>query len=322
MSILITGATGFIGRRLCQVAAGKGFDVRRALRRDDGQGGVVVGDITSQTDWRAALEGVDAVVHLAARVHVMQEPSEDPLAEFRLVNVEGTENLARQAAQAGVKRLVFLSSIKVNGEVTRPGHPFSSLDSPDPQDPYAVSKHEAEQALRQVEKETGLEVVIIRPPLVYGPGVKANFLRLIQAVQKGVFIPLGRVNNKRSLVALDNLVDLIITCLDHPAAAGQTFLVSDGEDLSTPELIRKIARAMGKKPRLLPVPLAMLRLGGRIMGKSAEVERLVGSLQVDIEHTCETLGWQTVVSVDEAIEEIGRNLSANHLRKKKSFARE
>jgi len=271
------------------------------LRRDDGQDGVVVGDLGPDTDWSSALEGVDAVVHLAARVHVMDEEAEDPLAEFRRVNVAGTDNLARQAAEAGVKRLVFLSSIKVNGEVTQPGNPFTVEDAPAPQDPYAVSKFEAEEALRRVEKETGLEVVIIRPPLVYGPEVKGNFLRLIQLVQKGYPLPLGRVNNKRSLVALDNLVDLILTCLDHPGAAGQTFLVSDGEDLSTPELVRKIARAMGKKPRLVPVPLVMLRLAGRITGKSAEVERLVGSLQVDIGHTCETLGWQAVVSVDEAV---------------------
>jgi nucleoside-diphosphate-sugar epimerase len=302
--ILITGATGFVGSRLCQIAAEKGFSVRRALRWDNGHGGLVVGDIGPDTDWSGALKDIDVVVHLAARVHVMEDAAKDSLSEFRRTNVDGTLNLAKQAAKAGVKRLVFLSSIKVNGEATRPGQPFTNQDKPDPHDPYALSKHEAEEALRRVEKDTGLEVVIIRPPLVYGPGVKANFLRLIQAVQKGVFLPLGKVNNKRSLVALDNLVDLILTCLKHPAAAGQTFLVSDGQDLSTPGLIRKIARAMGKKARLLPVPPYLLRLAGRIMGKSAEVERLSGSLQVDIGHTCETLGWKPVVSVDEQLKKI------------------
>jgi len=311
-TLAVTGATGFVGSSLCRVADGKGLRVRRALRQDDGQGGVVVGDLGPDTDWSPALEGVDAVVHLAARVHVMDEEAEDPLAEFRLVNAAGTENLARQAAEAGVQRLVFLSTIKVNGESTPPGQSFTPDDPPNPQDPYAVSKYEAEQALRQVEKETGLEVVIIRPPLVYGPGVKGNFLRLIQLVQKGYPLPLGLVQNKRSLVAIDNLVDLIITCVKHPAAAGQTFLISDGEDLSTPELVRKIARAMGKKPRLVPVPLVMLRLAGRITGKSAEVERLLGSLQVDISGTREMLGWTPRISADEAIEEIGRSLPAKN----------
>ena len=310
VKLLITGATGFIGRRLCQAADDKGLRVRMALRRDDGQGGVVVGDLGSDTDWSSALEGVDAIVHLAARVHVMDEEAEDPLAEFRKVNVDGTLNLARQAAEAGVKQFVFISSIGVNGNQSV--RQFTADDPPNPVEPYAVSKLEAEEGLRQVEKETGLEVAVIRPTLVYGPNAPGNFGRLVRLVQKGFPLPLGLVNNKRSLVALDNLVDLILTCVHHPAAAGETFLVSDGEDLSTPELIRKIARAMGKKPRFVPVPLAMLRLGGRIMGKSAEVERLVGSLQVDIGHTCETLGWKPVVSADEAIEKIGRSLTANH----------
>ncbi len=299
--MLVTGSTGFIGARLCRVANEKGLSVRRALRHESRPDGVVVGDIGPDTDWTSALEGVDRIIHLAARVHVMNDNSKEPLAEFRRVNVEGTLNLARQAAGAGVKRLVFLSSVKVNGETTEPDRPFTVQDKPDPQDHYALSKYEAEQALRRVEKDTGLEVVIIRSPLVYGPGVKANFLRLIKAVQKGVFFPLGRVTNKRSLVALDNLVDMIITCLDHPAAAGQTFLVSDGEDVTTPELIRKIARAMDRKPRLLPVPPYLLRIAGGILGKRAEVERLVGSLQVDISHTCETLGWKSVVSMDEQL---------------------
>jgi nucleoside-diphosphate-sugar epimerase len=302
--ILVTGSTGFIGTRLFRTATNKGFEVQRGLRRENGLEGVVVGDIGPDTDWSGALKDIDAVVHLAARVHVMKDAAKDPLAEFRRTNVDGTLNLAKQAAKAGVRRLVFLSSIKVNGEATRPGQPFTNQDKPDPQDPYAVSKFEAENGLRQIADETGMELVIIRPPLVYGPGAPGNFGRLIKLVQKGLPLPLGKVNNKRSLVALDNLVDLIMTCLEHPTAAGQTFLVSDGQDLSTPGLIRKIARAMGKKARLLPVPPYLLRLAGRITGKSAEVERLVGSLQVDTRHTCETLGWKPVVSVDEQLKKI------------------
>lgn len=303
MKILITGANGFVGSRLCQCAKSHGFNVSPVSRMNIPEA-FVVGNIGPDTDWKTAFKNVDTIVHLAARVHVMEDAAKDPLTEFRRTNVDGTLNLAKQAAQAGVKRFVFLSSIKVNGETTRPGQLFTNQDKPDPRDPYALSKHEAEEALRQVEKDTGLEVIIIRPPLIYGPGVKANFLRLIQAVRKGVFLPLGKVNNKRSLVALDNLVDLALTCVDHPAAAGQTFLVSDGEDLSTPGLIRKIARAMGKKARLLPVPLSFLRMAGGILGKRAEVERLVSSLQVDIGHTCETLGWKPVVSVDEQLKKI------------------
>lgn len=307
---LVTGATGFVGARLCEAAAEKGLNVQRALRRDDGLGGVMVGDLGPDTDWSAALNGVDAIVHLAARVHVMKDMVQDPLAEFQRVNVEGTKNLARQAAEAGVKRLVFLSSVKVNGVTTPPGRPFTVQDAPAPQDPYAVSKLEAEQALRRVEKETGLEVVIIRPPLVYGPGVKANFARLVAMVGRGVPLPLALVDNRRSMVALDNLVDLIITCIEHPAAAGQTFLVSDGEDLSTPDLIRKLAYAMERPARLLPVPPALLRLGGKMTGKTAEVDRLIGSLQVDISHTCDTLGWRPPVSVDDALWETGRDFVA------------
>ncbi|MCF8026410.1 MAG: SDR family oxidoreductase [Desulfobacteraceae bacterium] len=305
--LLVTGAAGFVGRRVCQ-SAEKIFSVRPAMRSPGNMaGGIAVGDITSGTDWSRALEGVDGVVHLAARVHVMDENTVDPLAEFRRVNVDGTANLARQAARAGVQRFVFISSVKVNGEATFPGQAFTAEDSAAPQDPYAISKQEAEEELHRLAAETGLEVVIIRPPLVYGPGVKANFLRLMKAVYKGLPLPLGLVRNKRSLVAIDNLVDLIITCVEHPAAAGQTFMVSDGQDLSTPELVRKLAYAMGRPARLLPVPPALLRLGGKVTGKTAEVERLIGSLRVDIGHTCDTLGWRPPVSVDEAIAEIGRS---------------
>ncbi len=300
---MVTGATGFVGSRFCEYAENSGRSVRRALRNPDQGPGVAVGEIGPETDWSKALKDIDAVVHLAARVHVMEEKAADPLAEFRHVNVDGTVNLARQAARAGVRRFIFISSVKVNGESTLPGRPFTQNDHPAPGDPYAVSKYEAEKGLKQVADETDLETVIIRPPLVYGPGVRANFLRMIRAVQKGLPLPLAAVRNKRSLAAAGNLADLLLTCIDHTKAAGQTFMVSDGHDLSTPELIRKISEAMGKSPRLLPVPPTMLRLGGMLAGKKKEIDRLIGSLQVDIGHTCKTLNWLPPVSADEAIRE-------------------
>lgn len=306
--IMLTGATGFVGRSVCESLAGAGRQVRAVVRKpgrlkEIGAGCLetVVGEIGPETNWDDALAGVDSVVHLAARVHVMADKAVDPLAEFRRVNTAGTLHLARQAARAGVRRLVYLSSVKVNGEATAPGRKFTAADSPAPLDPYGISKMEAEQGLAAVATETGLEVVIIRPPLVYGPGVKGNFARLLALVERGVPLPLALVDNRRSMVALGNLVDLIITCLDHPAAAGQTFLVADGEDLATPELIRRLAQAMGRPARLWPLPVSLLRLGGRLLGHTAEVERLVGSLQVDIGHTCRTLGWTPPLSVDEGL---------------------
>ena len=305
--VLVTGATGFVGRRLTyRLARDKRFLPRAASRHNDQSwpGGVEVmqiGDLGPDADWRAAVEGVSTVVHLAARVHVMHESQAESIGAFRRANVEGTLGLARQAVRAGVRRLVFVSSIKVNGEETLPGRAFTPMDSPNPQDPYAVSKWEAEEGLRQLAQKTDLEVVIVRPPLVYGPGVRANFRRLINLVQTGLPLPLGAVNNKRSLVAVDNLVDLLTHCIDHPAAAGQTFLVSDGEDLSTPELIRRLAKALGRPARLIAVPPALLRLAGRLARRAQEVERVIGSLQVDISHACETLDWRPPVSVDEAL---------------------
>lgn len=260
-----------------------------------------VGDIGPATDWTTVLNGVDCVVHLAARAHVMDDSAPEPLAAYREVNVAGTRRLAEQAAAAGVRRLVMVSSIKVNGERTAPGAPFLFSDPPAPEDAYGLSKWEAEQALWLVAAETGLEVVVVRPPLVYGPGARGNFQRLLRWVARGLPLPLGAVENRRSLVALDNLVDLLRVCIDHPAATGQTFLVSDGEDLSTPELIRRLAAAMGRKPRLLPVPPALLRLGGWLLGRSGEVARLLGSLQVDIAHTREILGWTPPISVQEGL---------------------
>ena len=241
-------------------------------------------------------------MHLAARVHVMAERASNPLVEFRRVNVDGTLNLGRQAAAAGVRRFVFVSSVKVNGESTAADHAFNAADIPAPQDPYAISKMEAEQGLRRIAAETGMEVVIVRPPLVYGPGVKANFAALMRAVQRGVPLPLASVtHNRRSFVALDNLVDLLITCIDHPAAANQTFLVSDGEDLSTTDLLRRLGQAMNKPARLIPVQPSLLQLGANLLGKGDMAQRLLGNLQVDISHTRQTLGWTPPVSVDEGL---------------------
>ena len=232
----------------------------------------------------------------------MNERASDPLREFRRTNVDGTLHLARQAARSGVRRFVFVSSIKVNGEATSADHPFTAADSPAAQDAYGISKMEAERGLRAIAAETGMEVVIVRPPLVYGPGVKANFASLMHAVRRGIPLPLGSVtHNRRSLVALDNLVDLLITCMDHSAAANQTFLVSDGEDLSTTALIRRMGQALGKPARLLPVPPALLQLGAAIVGQRNVVQRLLGNLQVDIAYTRNTLGWAPPISVDEGL---------------------
>jgi len=231
----------------------------------------------------------------------MHETANDPLAEFRKVNVDGTLNLARQAAAAGVRRFIFISSIKVNGEGSALGAPYLADAKPAPADPYGISKMEAEQGLRALAAETGMEVVIIRPVLVYGPGVKANFRSMMSWLNKGVPLPLGAIHNQRSLVALDNLVDLIVTCIDHPAAANQTFLVSDGEDLSTTELLRRMGAALGKPARLLPVPAFMLQAGAALLGKRDMAQRLCGSLQVDISKTRELLNWTPPVSVDQAL---------------------
>jgi nucleoside-diphosphate-sugar epimerase len=262
----------------------------------------VIRSLSSETDWTAALRNVEQVVHLAARVHVMNDKNPDPLAEFRRVNVEATANLARQAAAAGVKRFVYLSSVKVNGEFTEAGQPFTADDAPAPKDPYGVSKHEAEQLLRLIAAETGMEMAIIRPPLVYGPGVKANFESMMQWLARGVPLPLTAVTqNRRSLVALDNLVDLIVTCLHHPAAANQTFLVSDGEDISTAELLNRMGAAMGYSARLFYLPPALLKLGATVLNKSGVYQRLCGSLQLDIAKTRQLLEWIPPVSVDEGL---------------------
>lgn len=305
-SVAVTGASGFVGSALLRRLRADGIPAV-ALLRSPGHGlpaGVeprITGDLTGATELRPLLAGVDVLVHAAARVHVMREQSTDPLAEFRLVNVDATVSLARQAAAAGVRRLVFISSIKVNGEATLPGQPFRAKDPPAPQDPYGISKQEAEQALWQVAETTGLELVVIRPPLVYGPGVKGNIARLLGWLDRGLPLPFGAVDNRRSLVALDNLVDLLCRAALHPVAAGQTLLVSDGHDLSTPELIRGLARGRGRPAWLVPVPAAGLRLAGRLAGQAAMIERLVGSLQLDLTPTRQLLGWSPPVPVDQAL---------------------
>jgi len=305
MSILVTGANGFVGKPLCVELLRQGQIVRAVTRSANLQveniEAVSVFTIDGKTDWTAALYGVNVVIHLAARVHVMKDTAIDALAEFRRVNVEGTLNLARQAVEAGVQRFIFISSIKVNGEGTFLGQLYTAEDQPAPVDPYAISKREAEDALRQLANETGMEVVIIRPPLIYGSGVKANFQSMIRWLDKGIPLPLGSIHNQRSLVALDNLIDLISTCIHHPAAANQIFMVSDGEDLSTTELLQRMAAALGKKACLMPVPEFLLVWGARLLGKQAMAQRLCGSLQVDISKAHDLLDWKPPVSVDEAL---------------------
>jgi nucleoside-diphosphate-sugar epimerase len=268
---------------------------------------VVVGDINQDTDWIPALEGINAVVHLAARVHIMDDDSIDPLKEFRKVNTLGTERLARMASAAGVNRFVYVSSIKVNGESTGQNASgknqyFSENDVPHPQDAYALSKWQAEEGLQGIASETGMDLVVVRPPLVYGPGVKANFFRLLKMVDQGIRLPLASVENSRSLIALENLVDFLQRCVEHPSAAGEKFLVSDGEDLSTPELIRRIAHHMKRPVRLVPFPPGILRLGGHLLKKGDLTDRLLGSLQVDIGKAKRILGWEPPVSIDNALE--------------------
>lgn len=302
--VLVTGASGFVGEALVfRLLLDKKFTPVAAVRsvtRLLGLCRVVPFDL-ADTAALPALNDVQVVIHAAARVHVMNETSTDSLSEFRKVNVDGTVRLAQKAAESGVKRFIFISSIKVNGESTAPQRSFKADDPPAPVDPYGVSKQEAEDALKQIGLSTGMEVVIIRPPLVYGPGVKANFLCMMSWLHRNIPLPLGAINNQRSLVALENLVDLIVTCIDHPAAANNIFLVSDGEDLSTTLLLRRMAHALGTKAWLLPIPDFVLSLSASLLGKKAVVQRLCSSLQVDISKTCDVLNWRPSVSVDKAL---------------------
>lgn len=314
MRVLVTGASGFVGKALVRRMASKsGYSVIAAVRvfergglsfedsHDTAVRWVELGDLAGAEPIPDLFADVDVVVHCAARVHVMYEADADPLAAFRAVNVHGTLKLANAAAQAGVKRFVFLSSVKVHGESSSCGKPFTSDASLCPGEPYAISKMEAEKALLELAAETGLEVVIVRPPLVYGPGVRANFHSMMKWLDRGVPLPLGAIRNCRSLVALDNLVDLLTVCLDHPRASGQAFLVSDGEDLSTTELLRRLGVALGKPARLVPVPAVLLSSAGALLGKRAVTERLCGSLQLDIVKTRSLLGWSPPVSVARAL---------------------
>lgn len=282
MQILVTGASGFVGTALMQQLqnAQQHHAIASQTRLD------------ADTDWSAELRDIQIIIHCAARVHVMRDKSVDPLAAFRTVNVHGTLRLAEQAASAGVKRFIFISSIKVNGEETQPNNPFSADDPPNPQDAYGISKREAEDGLREIAQTTGMEVTIIRPPLVYGAGVKGNFALLIRLVRLGIPIPFGSIRNKRSLVSRDNLLDLITVCCTHPAAKNQTFLVSDGIDISTPMLIRSIAAAMEKRARLVAIPSKLLTALGYCLGKPDVVRRLVGSLEINIDKTSSLLGWR------------------------------
>jgi len=287
---MVTGATGFVGQALVSMLAAKGWRVVRAVRRDPGSGDVVVPDLADWQPAAAQLAGIDCAIHLAARTHVVRETAADPLAEYRRLNVVVTERLATACARAGVRRLVFLSSIKVNGEATTT--PFTEQDVPRPEDAYGQSKLEAERILGEIAAASRLETVILRPPLIYGPGVKGNFLRLMRAIDYGIPLPLGAIDNKRSVIYLGNLVDAIILCLDHAAAAGKTYLVADDEDVSTPELIRHLALALGKPARLIAFPPALLKVAGAVFGKSDSLARLLGSLQSDSGRIRRELGWQ------------------------------
>jgi nucleoside-diphosphate-sugar epimerase len=302
ISVLVTGANGFVGNNLCSLLENRELLVRRSVRQPlaGANGWIGTGDIGAKTDWTAALEGMDVVVHLAARVHVMHNTSSDPLGAFRQVNVMGTQRLTEQCVRAGVKRLVYLSSIKVNGEETSPRQPFTENTPTDAQSPYAISKREAEEYLRA---QTKIETVIVRSPLVYGPGVGANFLRLINLVGRGLPLPLGWTQNKRSLVAVQNLGDFLIQCVMHPAAANETFLISDGHDLSTTALVSCIASHLGKTAILLPVPPEAVWFLARVLGQRDLVQRLWGNLQVDIRKAQERLDWKPPLTVDQAVQQ-------------------
>lgn len=302
MKTLVTGAAGMVGRALCELLIARGYGFVPAVRQPAGFANeVVTGDIGPMTDWHMALEGCDAVVHLAARVHMMEDTAQNPLALYRQTNAEATLNIARQAAQAGVKRFVFISTIKVNGEGR--DAPYHETDTPAPEDGYAISKWEAEQGLQQIARETGLEVVILRPPLVYGPGVKANFRRLLDTVARGWPLPFGAIRNRRSLLYLGNFVDAIRVCLEHPAAAGQTFLLDDGRPVSTPELIRAVAKALGQPAHLLTVPVGVLAFAGTLLGRGAAVARLTGSLHVDSSAIRTRLGWTPPYTMEAGLAE-------------------
>lgn len=307
MRVLVTGASGFLGGALLKRLVAEAGVQPLALVRAESAALLLdvekleLGDLTTGSLQKDCMAGIDVVVHAGARVHVMRDSEADPLQAFRRANVEGTLNLARRAASDGVKRFVFVSTAKVLGEASLEGEPFTEHHDPAPADPYALSKFEAEQALFDLARETGMELVVVRPPLVYGPGVKANFYTMMKWVARGVPLPLGAIDNRRSLVALDNLVDFLILCLAHPAAANEVFLVADGEALSTTELLRSLAEAMGRSARLVPVPSAVVFGIARLLGQGAVAQRLGGDFQISIEKARRVLGWSPPVVAPEGL---------------------
>jgi nucleoside-diphosphate-sugar epimerase len=307
MKVLVTGATGFVGRPLCRSLRQRAFTVVAALRApspfSDADNSAIVGDIGPETDWSVALQAVDTVVHLAGRVHQMDASAAGDVDAFHRINVQATERLAQEAARLGVRRLVYVSSTKAMGERTEPAKPFSEDDRPKPNDAYGVSKWEAEQAIQRVAAQTGLQTAILRPPLVYGPGVRANFLNLMRLVDSGIPLPFGCIDNRRSLIYVNNLTDALLACIAHPNAAGQVFMVADAEDLSTAQLVRELSRSLGVRARLAPVPVSLLCRLGRILGQAAVVERLTESLTVDSRRIRNTLGWNPPYSISRGFDE-------------------
>ncbi len=303
--VVVTGASGFVGQSIVKALKLADYHVvavSRNLNVSNADISVYVPDYSSQNEWQRLLSSNDVVIHLAARVHIMQDQAENPLEAFLAVNLHNTVSLAKAAAKVGIKRFVFVSSIKVNGEHTH-SQEFSEQDAANPQDAYAVSKWEAEKALREIEKETGMQVVILRPPLIYGPNVKANFASLIKLVDKGVPLPLASINNKRSLIYLGNFVDAIITCVQHPKAAGNTYLVSDGEDISMPQLIRKIAYALNRPSRLFSFPVPIMYLIAKLAGKSSSLQRVTQSLAIDSSKIRQELNWHPPFTIEQGLKE-------------------
>ncbi|MFZ6768193.1 NAD-dependent epimerase/dehydratase family protein [Undibacterium sp. Di26W] len=305
--ILLTGASGFVGQAIAQACLQQEVELicptRQALQWQAAHlSNPIITSLTANTDWSTSLAGVDIVIHCAARVHVMQETATDPLQLFRQLNVDASLNLARQAAAAGARQFIYLSSVKVNGEATELGHPFTADDQAAPQDAYGISKHEAEQALLGLGRQTGMAITIIRPPLVYGPGVKANFLSMLRMLRRGLPLPLGSIRNQRSFVYLGNLVSLVLHCRLHEQARNQVFLASDGRDLSTTELLSLCAQALQVKSRLFAFPASLLTLAASMLGKRNAADRLCQSLQVDISKTRNLLGWSPPYTVEQGLQ--------------------
>jgi nucleoside-diphosphate-sugar epimerase len=307
--LLITGGNGFIGKAICENLKSLNYLVKITSRKnikinDNRITSYNIGEIDKQTKWINVLDDIDCVIHCAAKTHFVNNIKKSSLFSYKKVNIEGTVNLAEKAAACGVKRFIFLSSIKVNGEKTLKSRIFKHNDIPKPEDAYGISKWEAEKALWKISKKTGLEIVIIRAPLVYGSGVKGNLNRLINLVKLGIPLPFSQINNRRSLIGIDNLVDIIIQCIDNPKVVGKTFLVSDGKDLSTPELINLIALSMGKKANLFPLPIFILKFLGLIFGRREEISRLIGSLKIDNSHLKKVLNWAPLVSAEDGIKKM------------------